>query len=91
MRGIEAHWLRLWAVNQETMGSNRAETKFIFYFLFFVVDISTHSANAEYCFSPKCVATVATIFPIDRIETLDFRFDVLIVLLVVTQCKLLCR
>jgi len=35
MCGIVAQWLKLWAVNQETMGSNRAETKFIFYFLFF--------------------------------------------------------
>jgi len=33
------------------------------FFIFFVVDISTHSTNVEYlCFFPKCVAIVATIF-----------------------------
>jgi len=39
MCGIVAQWLRFWAVNQETMGSNPAETLFIFYFF---VDMSTH-------------------------------------------------
>ena len=34
MCGIVAHWLRLWAVNQETMGSNPTET--IFFILFFI-------------------------------------------------------
>jgi len=34
MSGIVAQWLRFWAVNQETMGSNPAETIFfMFYFL----------------------------------------------------------
>ena len=39
MCGIVAQWLRFLAVNQETMGSNPAETIFIFYFF---VDMSTH-------------------------------------------------
>ena len=48
--------------------------------------MSTHSTNVENCCFSKCVAKVATIFSLDRNETLDFRF--VDVLLDVTQCKL---
>jgi len=72
MCGIVAQWLRFWDVNQETMGSNSAETVFCLIF-----DLSTHSANVEYCCFSKFVAIVAAIFSLDRNETLDFRFDML--------------
>jgi len=49
MCGIVAQWLRFWAVNQETMGSNPAYTIVIFYVFFVVVDMSTRSTNVEYC------------------------------------------
>ena len=71
MCGIVAQWLRFWDVNQETMGSNPAETIFFFFF----VDMSTHSTNVEYCCVLKCVAKVATIFSLDRYETLHICFD----------------
>ena len=35
MCGIVAQWLRFWAVNQETLGSNPAKTIVIFYVLYF--------------------------------------------------------
>jgi len=40
MCGIVAQWLRFWDVNQETMGSNPAETIFI-YFCFLLTCLLT--------------------------------------------------
>jgi len=69
MCGTVAQGSRVCAENRETMGSNSAETVFFY--------LSTHSKNVEYgCFS-KYVAIVATIFSLDRNETLDFRFNML--------------
>ena len=41
MCGMVAQWLRFWAVNQETMGSNPAKTIFIFYVLFLLTFLLT--------------------------------------------------
>jgi len=67
-----AQWLRCCAVSQVTMGSNQAETMFL---------LLTRLLNPQMLktvFFSKCVAKVATIFSLDRNETLDLRFDVLI-------------
>jgi len=75
MCGIVAQWFRFWAVNQETMGSNPAETICYFYVLFTCL-LTTQTLNTVVF--PN-VAIVATIFSLDHNETLDFRFDVLII------------
>jgi len=74
---IVAQWLRFWAVNQETMGSNPTKTIFIFYVLFLLLTCLLTQQTLKTVFF-KCAAKVATIFSSDRNETLDFRFDVLI-------------
>ena len=73
MCGIVAQWLRFWAVNQETMGSNPAET-----ICLLLTCLLTPQTLSTVVFS-KCVAIVAIIFSLDRNETLDFLFDMLIV------------
>ena len=60
-------------------GSNPAKTIFIFYVLFLLTFLLTQQKLHTVFF--KCVAKVASIFSLDRYETLDFRFDVLILLL----------
>jgi len=73
--GKVAYWLRFWAVNHDTMGSNQATVNINFIFAV----MSTHSSNIEYCSFSKCVAIVATIFfSLYRNGTLDIRFDMLI-------------
>jgi len=47
MCGTVAQWLRFWAVNQETMGSNPAETIFIFY-VFLLLTCLLTKKNVEY-------------------------------------------
>ena len=71
MCGIVAQWLRFWALIQETMGSNPAETMFLL--LTCLLTPQTLNTNV---FS-KCVAIVSTIFALGRNKTLDFRFHVL--------------
>jgi len=63
-----AQWLRFWTVNHDTMGSNPAEKDFLL--LTYLLTPQTFNT----VLFPKCVAKVATI--VDRIGTLDFRFDV---------------
>ena len=46
MCGKVAQRLTFWAVNHDTMGSNLAETVYIF---FIFVDMSTHYTNVELC------------------------------------------
>ena len=57
------------------MGSNTAETVYIFLFLLTCL-LTPQSLNNV--IASKCVAIVATIFSLDRNGTLDFRFDILI-------------
>jgi len=89
MCGKVAQWLRFWAVNRDSMGSNPAETVYIFILLtFFTTFFLGTSFQFLYLLTPKnvdffskCVAIVATIFALDRNGILDFRFDILIFLL----------
>ena len=49
MCGKVAQWLRFWAVNHDTctMGSNPAETVYIFVFVIVFVNMSSHPTNVE--------------------------------------------
>jgi len=71
MCGIVAQWLRFLALNQETMGSNPAET----IFLLLTCLLTPQTLNTVV--SSICVAIVTTIFSLGRNKTLDFRFGVL--------------
>jgi len=75
MCGKPAQWLRFWAVNYDTMGSNPAKIVYIIYLFFTFVNMSTYPTNVENCFFFfKCVAIVATIFSLNSNGTLNFSF-----------------
>ena len=68
MCGIVAQWLRFLALNQETMGSNPAETIFLLLTCLLTTQTLTTVFFSNVLLQPSSLG---------RNKTLDFRFDVL--------------